>query len=560
MELETVEQNALMLAESAANDESQVVEGARQMLMVIGNFILTTGLEPDACTGFCTDLRKQFTRYANIGAIRPDGRVFCSAVAARQRVDASDQSWFKRALASREVIISSFHRGRITGKPVVIMARPLFGPRGETTAILFCAIDIRWMNRRTAGLTSRLPVGAVLNQIDADGVMVSYHADTHSWQRGSLVDPAVIRSIVSKGRGVIEAPDARGRPSIHSFAPLRSALKNQDVVMVLTIPRHVVFTHSKRMLIRNLTLLAGVSIVALILARLAGKYFVLRQVGALAEASRKLAAGDLSTRLGPLHIKGELGQLARDFDEMAAALETQVNKQKKTEGELRESREQLRNLTAHIEIVREEERTRIAREIHDNLGQALTALKMDVSWLEKKASEPTSRLVNKIQSMNALIEETIRTVQRISAELRPGILDDFGLPAAIEWQTGEFQERTGITATLHLPENFGNVPKDQSTALFRIYQEALTNVIRHANASAVEVTLEETEGRLSLTVADNGRGISEADATHPKSFGLIGMQERVHPWGGSVRIHGIPNQGTAITVTIPLEKKETHRD
>ncbi|UCF89794.1 MAG: hypothetical protein JSW39_15965 [Desulfobacterales bacterium] len=203
--------------------------------------------------------------------------------------------------------------------------------------------------------------------------------------------------------------------------------------------------------------------------------------------------GQNALRIGPVHAKGELGQLAGAFDEMAAALEKQESAQRNIAGKLREAREQLRNLTAYIQTVREEERTRIAREIHDNLGQALTALKMDVSWLEKKVSEKKPLVLKKTKSMNALIEETIQTVQRISAELRPGILDDFGLVAAVEWQAEEFQERTGIQATLHLPDYSVNVSKDQSTAVFRIFQEALTNIIRHTEATRVEVPLAESQ-------------------------------------------------------------------
>jgi signal transduction histidine kinase len=169
-------------------------------------------------------------------------------------------------------------------------------------------------------------------------------------------------------------------------------------------------------------------------------------------------------------------------------------------------------------------------------------------------------MLNKTKSMNALIEQTLQTVHRVSAELRPGLLDDFGLTAAIEWQAEEFQERTGIKATLHLPEHAIDLSKDQSTALFRILQEALTNVIRHANASAIGVTLQETGGRLSLTVTDNGRGITAAESSHPQSFGLIGMQERVYPWKGEVRVQGIPGRGTTVTVTIPLIEKETGHD
>ena len=559
-ELKKIEHSVLELAEIVAADEAQLIEGARQILVAMGHFVIATNANPTACSEFCESLREHFVRYANLGAILLDGTVFCSAAPSPPSVNALDQDWFQDALASNDLAIGSFHIGRITQKPVMVMAQSVLGVRGEPVAVMFAAIDIRWLNRLTDRLTSRLPKGATLSQIDADGVLLSYRMDTHSWQAGSMMDPLLIHSMILNKRGIVEAPDNQGNSRIHSFAPLRSALKDRDVEMVLSIPQDVVFADSKRMLIHNLTLLVAVCIVALILARYAGDYFVLRPVAALVEASRKLATGDLTTRIGPQYGEGELGQLAGAFDEMAEALETHEREQKINEERLRQSREQLRNLTVYIQTVREEERTRIARDIHDNLGQALTALKMDVSWLEKKLSEENPLMLNKTKSMNGLIEETIQTVQRISAELRPGLLDDFGLIAAIEWQIEEFEERTGIKATLHLPEHAIDIGKDQSTAIFRIFQEALTNVIRHANASAIEVTLEENDGRLSLIVRDNGRGITTEETTHPKSFGLIGMQERVYPWGGEVRIRGISDRGTTVTVTIPLTGKEKHHD
>ncbi len=560
IELKAVEKNALSLAETAADSEAQLVEGARQMLIAVGNFLITSDFDSKACNLFCTDLLRQFIRYTNIGAIWPDGKVFCSAVPQESEVDAADRAWLNRAFTSQDVVIGSFHSGRIEGKPILVTARAVFGTQGNPVAVMFAAIDRNWMNRLTSGLTSRLPEGATLHQIDGDGVLTSYRTETHSWQDGSIADPKLIQAILSKKRGIIEAPDGKDSSLIHSFAPLSSALKDRDVVMVLSIPRTVVFAHSRQLLVHNLSLLGGVLVLSLILARFAGNYFVLKQVATLVDASRRLAAGDLTTRIGFVRSTGELGQLAGAFDEMAAALQLHADEQKKAEAELRESREQLRSLAVHIQTVREEERKRIARDIHDNLGQALTALKMDVSWLERKASENNSLMLTKTKSMNALIEETIHAVQRISAELRPGILDDFGLTAAIEWQAEEFQERTGIKTKLHLPEYAIDASKDQSTAVFRIFQEALTNVIRHAGASAVEVILEKKNGKLCLTIMDNGRGIAEEEITHPKSFGLIGMHERVYPWGGTVRVRGIPNQGTALTVTIPLAEEGKSHD
>jgi PAS domain S-box-containing protein len=237
-----------------------------------------------------------------------------------------------------------------------------------------------------------------------------------------------------------------------------------------------------------------------------------------------------------------------------------ITERKRAEEELEQSREQLRDLSAHIESARETERTSIAREVHDELGQALTALKMDLSWLNKKLPREQEAQIKKIREMSELIGKTIQTVKRISTELRPGVLDDLGLMAAVEWQMQEFQERTQIKCEFTAKDEDINVDRDLATGIFRIFQEALTNVARHANATKVKVSLNETDGQLVLQVSDNGKGITTKQIAHPKSFGLIGMRERARSWNGSVKIEGILGKGTIVTVSIPLNQKEERDD
>jgi PAS domain S-box-containing protein len=220
--------------------------------------------------------------------------------------------------------------------------------------------------------------------------------------------------------------------------------------------------------------------------------------------------------------------------------------------ELRTSREQLRHHYVHLQAVREEERTRIAREIHDELGQVLTALKMDLSWLNNGLPETPPALRDKTKSMLRLIDMTIKTVQRISAELRPGLLDDLGLSAAIEWQAKEFRERTGIEMeVIFSPEDIV-IDRERSTVVFRIFQETLTNIARHAEATKLKINLSKSDDKLVLKVRDNGKGITKEQILDAKSFGLIGIRERVDPWRGKVKIRGVPDQGTIIYVSIPL--------
>jgi PAS domain S-box-containing protein len=222
------------------------------------------------------------------------------------------------------------------------------------------------------------------------------------------------------------------------------------------------------------------------------------------------------------------------------------------EKELEHSRQELRNLSTHQQTVREEERTRIAREIHDELGQTLTALKMDIAWLKSRLPGGMKPLHAKMQQMSKLADATIETVHRIATELRPGLLDDLGLAAAIEWQAADFQNRSGIACTAALAADDLELDRDLATSLFRIFQETLTNIARHAGATRAEVRLERSEDRIVLTVADNGRGITRKQSEDGRAFGIIGMRERAHLWGGELSITGNRDEGTKVAVAIPL--------
>lgn len=225
--------------------------------------------------------------------------------------------------------------------------------------------------------------------------------------------------------------------------------------------------------------------------------------------------------------------------------------------ELRVSGEQLRALAARLQSIREEERKLIAREIHDELGQALTGFKMDLAWMRNRmqAEEwPDIRdgILAKIKTMGTLLDGTAGLVRKICTELRPGVLDDLGLTAAIEWQAREYQARTGIQCGLKVELDDLQVDSERSTALFRIFQEILTNVARHAEATNVSVVLERVGGKILLEVKDNGKGIEPDKIGGEKSLGLLGMRERALIMGGEVAIHGAPGKGTTVTVTMPL--------
>lgn len=237
-----------------------------------------------------------------------------------------------------------------------------------------------------------------------------------------------------------------------------------------------------------------------------------------------------------------------------------ITKLKQSEKELRNSRKKLRNLASHLLSVREEERAVIAREIHDELAQLLTSLKMDLFLLEKKLPKghKSAHEINK--SMLETVDVTISTVKRISSDLRPRLLDDLGLIAAIKWHARRLQDRTGIVCEVIRNSDISNLDQKCAITIFRIFQEALTNICRHANATKVKTTFKKTDCKLLMEVSDNGRGITEEQISDTQSLGLIGMRERVNLLKGKVEINGIKDKGTTVTIEIPLVKpsKQQH--
>jgi PAS domain S-box-containing protein len=239
----------------------------------------------------------------------------------------------------------------------------------------------------------------------------------------------------------------------------------------------------------------------------------------------------------------------------------EITQRKRAEEALRDSRDQLRRLARRLQTVREEERTSIAREIHDVLAQELTRLKLDLSWIDRRlahaANESTrADLKHKVASMMELADVTIASTQQLATELRPVVLDSLGLGPAIEWQVEDFQNRTGLTCVARVSRELPPLDRAQATALFRIVQESLTNVVRHAGARRVEVKIELRGAELCLSVLDDGRGITRDELADPKSIGLLGMKERAALLGGEAEITPAPGGGTLVRVTTPLPAPE----
>lgn len=246
-------------------------------------------------------------------------------------------------------------------------------------------------------------------------------------------------------------------------------------------------------------------------------------------------------------LRDELGKIIKWF-----GTSTEIEGRKQAEDALRSSLEELRALAARLQSVREEERTRVARQIHDELGQALTSIKLESASLIRELPTKAEEQSHRAASIAKLADATIQSVRRIATELRPGVLDDLGLAAAMEWATEEFEVRTGTMVQLRLPSVDLAIDRERATALFRILQEILTNVARHANATEVNIRLLKQGGTLILEAHDNGKGIREDELSAGRSLGILGMRERAVLLGGQLAVSGAPGEGTTVLVRVPF--------
>jgi signal transduction histidine kinase len=543
------------LAQAAANEENLQLQSTRNLLAAVANAYLMSGDRTAKVSGLLAALMKQSQGYAAFGIVDPDGRWLAGSNPSGAGRDFGGTAWFTTCLKFKDLAMGQYNGDQIDGEPVLYFGLPALDGRGQVKAVAYAALDLNWMNRTIFKRLTELPKGSRLTLLDETEGMFRYDVDARRWSVPVSFDPALRRQIFRRRSGSLSATDADKVLRIYTFAPLASSFRNRRISVVLEIPQVLALAASKHIFTRNVALLVASALMAVLSIWWAGDVFILRRVRAMVQASRKLASGDLGVRIGRIGVRDELSHLAEVFDDMAAKLQMRIEREEQVMASLERSREQLRSLAAYQQEVREQERSRIAREIHDQFGQSLTILKMDLSWLKKLLAIPSPEVDEKMAAMARVIEEALKNLHAVTAELRPVILDDFGLAAAIEWQVEEFRERSGIACRMESNGFEPDLPKDQAAALFRIFQETLTNIMRHARADDVLVRLAAHEGDVLLEVRDNGRGITAAEIDDPKSFGLLGMRERLYPWNGRVTFEGRPGEGTCVTVRLPMSPK-----
>lgn len=519
-----------------------VAAGQEQMFATTGRFLdrlaQTTSL-PQMCADLSTSAAS-YRPLASVAIADAHGQLLCAGPGVRPAPIGPE------LLAIADLAtpfgVSGLQTSALVDRPSVVMAQRHAALAG---VVVIAAVDIGAMLERMSGIP--LPPRSSVAVVARDRIVVARVPDNAAFQGRSSTN-AILDEIESRSDGVFETTGTDGVYRLYGF--IRPDLPGQPFLITLGIPSAVAYAEVNRRLWTNLGILALVTLFAFLVAgRLSMELFE-RKIGSVLRAARTISAGDLTARTGEEWSADEVGELARAFDAMAWTLQHRTL-------ELQQSVESLRQLTARLETVREEERTRISREIHDELGQALTGIRMDLDRLESRLRESPlpadarGAIDSKVESARTLVDAASGTARRISRQLRPSVLDVLGFRAAVEWQLDDFRERTDADVELLAPEELPLLDEPRAVALFRVLQETLTNVMRHAKATQVTVRLATEAGELVMEVMDNGSGFTPG-ATATGHLGLLGMRERVAALGGSFNLSTAPGRGTAICVRLPL--------
>ena len=304
-----IHQSALRTARLAADQEARVLGEAQRLLMTMADFFLEGYGDPIKCRNFFDRILNRSQGYANFGAVRPDGELICSAHPVPSGTDLAQRHWFVRAKEFKDFAIGDYHLGYDQQAPVLFLAQPVLDQKRQLVAVLFAALDLDGLNRMLFAVLTDLPQGASIIQIDQNGDSLFYDPVNATWSQPSPVDADIVKTVLTRKSGFLEAESIDGIPWIYAFAPLAGPLKKNQIILVTAIPSEFAFADANRALTRNLSLLGVVTLLALLFVWKGSEVFILRQIRAMAAASRRLAGGDLTVRIGSVVGEDELSQL-----------------------------------------------------------------------------------------------------------------------------------------------------------------------------------------------------------------------------------------------------------
>lgn len=545
-----ITEQAYRLVSVEAIAQQRLIAGTGDLFAAMERLPSVRDLDVQRCRIDLQGILASASTFLDLGVAGPDGTVLCAGRSDRPAATLRARAWFHAARDRGLLSVGGFDRELFAPTPTAILAAGVRDGR-----VLFAALNLSRLSDLLA--TVPVPDGSSLIVADADGIILARHPDHDRWV-GSTATAPVVAAAAAGSDGTTEGIGVDGVRRFYGFRTVR-APAGTSLTLAVGIPTAAAYAPANQRLTYNLLILGAVATLAFLFAGRMSTALFTRKIESVLRAARRLSAGDLTARTDEAWTPDEVGELVRTFDAMAWTLEHRT-------ADLEHAVASLRGLTARLESIREEERTRISRELHDELGQALTGIRMDLDRLQERierAAIPAdlrAPIDAKLTSVRTLVDGALDTARRVSRQLRPSVLDVLGLGPAIDWQLEEFRARTGISAELLAEPDLPPLPESLGVALFRVLQEALTNVMRHAEATAVTVRLAYEGSQVIMEVMDNGRGFDAgAPISGRMSLGLLGIRERATALGGACEIVSSPGQGTTVRLTIPLDRSRvTH--
>ncbi len=547
-----MEAEALQIGGLASREHAHQLLGARNLLHRLGTKLACErpDIENSPCPEYLPALVDSLPQFANIGVLDVHGQTICSAVGFQAPLDMADNPAFERALSSNEAEVGSYVIGPIVRRPVIHVAYAIRDTEMKPCWVAFVALDLRWLDKlaHQAGL----PPSYALIIADRDGRILAQSGDSAlagpPGQEPRI--PGLERVLRHTGGVVLEV----GAEHARRFFVARPMDEVSGVFAVVGLPYERVQGEAGWVFYRTMIGLIILTVFTITVAILATEVSVLRVLRTLSQAARRLGSGDLSVRAPIPETQGELHDLARSFNAMANGLAARHREAMSTQ-------ERLRALSQRLQVARDTEAARIARELHDELGQVLTSLIMDLTRLQRISTtqdDYTERIRKSVDIMIEQIQGAIDFVRRIATELRPAALDRLGIGAALQGLAGEIEAKSGVAIIADIHDTKDPVSSLIATTLFRIAQEALTNVLRHADATEVHIELYSEHDQHVLRIRDNGVGMDLQTAKG--QLGLLGMKERAHLVGGACTITSSPGCGTTVEVRLPHQDTDTLAD
>ncbi len=547
------------IAETVRRGETNLLLRIRPLLVGISEVPRFRALNQEECMPLLQELSSNVQAFAAVGLLATNGDLVATTHSVWRNQNLAQRPFFRRVMETREFAFESFHKEGLAQRPTIHFGNPVLNESGQVLAVMFAEVDLqRFASINSSEAVAQLPKGATFTEVDAAGTVLVRQVNPLgpspvrqarlANSAGRRLPAAVLQAVLAEPSGVLESRDEANVPTVFAFTSTPSLLTPHDVAVVLGMPARVLFAETDRVLRQNLTWLGLAAALALLMGWTGSHFMILRPVQTLVKTSARLAAGELGIRTGLKHGRSELGQLTLAFDQMAPALE-------RREIERQHASSRLQALSHRLVEVQESERRHIARELHDEIGQSLTAAEMNLQAALQlpEAAALERRLAESIEAVERVLEQ----VHDLSLNLRPSMLDDLGLEPALRWYTRRQADLAGLKGEFHPVPLAERLPAVVETGCFRVAQEALTNVVRHARARSVAVELTQIGQLLHLIVRDDGVGFDvsalRARAMRGASLGLLSMEERTVLAGGGFELKSKPGRGTEVHAWFPLD-------